>query len=49
MVLPPFVSFAVRPAPGIWEYVQINVLDLSFNHLSVGEYLRLKEELVDGG
>ncbi|KAK4770445.1 hypothetical protein SAY87_030977 [Trapa incisa] len=48
VVLPPFVSFAVRPAPGAWEFVKINAHELSFKHLTVGEYLRCKEELVDG-
>ncbi|XP_048320809.1 sucrose synthase 2 [Ziziphus jujuba] len=48
IILPPFVAIAIRPRPGVWEYVRINVYELSVDHLSVAEYLRFKEELVDG-
>uniref|UniRef100_A0A2N9G1F6 sucrose synthase n=1 Tax=Fagus sylvatica TaxID=28930 RepID=A0A2N9G1F6_FAGSY len=48
IVLPPFVAIALRPRPGVWEYVRVNVYELSVDHLSVAEYLRFKEELVDG-
>ncbi|KDP27836.1 hypothetical protein JCGZ_18916 [Jatropha curcas] len=48
IVLPPFVAIAIRPIPGVWEYVRVNVYELSVDHLTVAEYLRLKEELVDG-
>ncbi|KAL6339669.1 hypothetical protein AAG906_034754 [Vitis piasezkii] len=48
IVLPPFVAIAVRPRPGVWEYVRVNVHELSVDQLSVSEYLRFKEELVDG-
>ncbi|KAK7259292.1 hypothetical protein RIF29_24895 [Crotalaria pallida] len=48
IVLPPFVAIAVRPRPGVWEYVRVNVYDLSVEQLSVPEYLSFKEELVDG-
>lgn len=48
IVLPPFVAIAVRPRPGVWEYVRVNVFELSVEQLSVAEYLRFKEELVDG-
>uniref|UniRef100_A0A1D1Z3C2 Sucrose synthase n=1 Tax=Anthurium amnicola TaxID=1678845 RepID=A0A1D1Z3C2_9ARAE len=48
IVLPPFVAIAVRPRPGVWEYVRVNVYELSVEQLSVAEYLRFKEELVDG-
>ncbi|PKI65055.1 hypothetical protein CRG98_014524 [Punica granatum] len=49
VVWPPFVLFAVRPAPGVWEYIQVNVHELSLDHLNVAEYLWFKEELVNGG
>uniref|UniRef100_A0A5B7BXS1 Sucrose synthase n=1 Tax=Davidia involucrata TaxID=16924 RepID=A0A5B7BXS1_DAVIN len=49
IVLPPFVAIAVRPRPGVWEFVRVNVYELSVEQLSVSEYLRFKEELVDGG
>ncbi|KAA8544281.1 hypothetical protein F0562_022293 [Nyssa sinensis] len=48
IVLPPFVAIAIRPRPGVWEYVRVNVYELSVDQLSVAEYLCFKEELVDG-
>ncbi|KAJ6729428.1 hypothetical protein OIU85_020352 [Salix viminalis] len=48
IVLPPFVAVAVRPRPGVWEYVRVDVSQLSVEELTVSEYLRFKEELVDG-
>ncbi|KAK1317517.1 Sucrose synthase 4 [Acorus calamus] len=48
IVLPPFVAIAVRPRPGVWEYVRVNVYELSVEQLSVSEYLKFKEELVNG-
>ncbi|XP_028794903.1 sucrose synthase 2-like [Neltuma alba] len=47
IVSPPFVAIAVRPRPGVWEYVRVNVFELSVEQLTVSEYLRFKEELVD--
>ncbi|CAN0889053.1 Sucrose synthase 2 [Linum grandiflorum] len=48
IVLPPFVAIAVRPRPGVWEYVRVNVHELSVDQLTISEYLQFKEELVDG-
>ncbi|KAK6941031.1 Glycosyl transferase, family 1 [Dillenia turbinata] len=48
IVLPPFVAIAIRPRPGVWEYVRVNVYELSVEQLTVSEYLSFKEELVDG-
>jgi len=48
IILPPWVSLAVRPRPGVWEYVRINVDELAVEQLSVSEYLEFKEHLVDG-
>lgn len=48
IVLPPFVAIAIRPRPGVWDYIRVNVYELSVDQLSVSEYLRFKEELVDG-
>ncbi|KAL4297961.1 hypothetical protein GQ457_12G021720 [Hibiscus cannabinus] len=48
IVLPPWIALAVRPRPGVWEYVRVNVHVLVVEELSVAEYLRFKEELVDG-
>lgn len=47
-MLPPFVAIAIRPRPGVWEYVRVNVYDLSVEQLTIPEYLRFKEELLDG-
>jgi len=48
IVLPPFVALAVRPRPGVWEYVRVNLHDLVVEELQASEYLQFKEELVDG-
>ncbi|XP_043709417.1 sucrose synthase 2-like [Telopea speciosissima] len=48
IILPPFVAIAVRPRPGVWEFVRVNCDELNVEQLSVSEYLRFKEELVDG-
>nr|AAK65960.1 sucrose synthase [Beta vulgaris] len=48
IVVPPFVAIAVRPRPGVWEYVRVNVSELNVEQLTVSEYLHFKEELVDG-
>ncbi|KAF4364431.1 hypothetical protein F8388_007008 [Cannabis sativa] len=46
IVLPPFVAIAVRPRPGVWEFVRVNVNELSVEQLTVAEYLHFKEDLV---
>ncbi|XVF72663.1 hypothetical protein PTKIN_Ptkin12aG0138100 [Pterospermum kingtungense] len=48
IILPPYVAIAVRPRPGVWEYVRVNVHELSVEQLDVSEYLRFKEALADG-
>ncbi|XP_042518015.1 sucrose synthase 2-like isoform X2 [Macadamia integrifolia] len=48
IVLLPFVAIAVRPRPGVWEFVRVNVYELIVEQLSVSEYLLFKEQLVDG-
>ncbi|KAK6941232.1 Sucrose synthase [Dillenia turbinata] len=48
IVLPPWVALAVRPRPGVWEYIRVNVNALAVEELTVAEYLHFKEELVDG-
>ncbi|KAM7256799.1 hypothetical protein ACFE04_012540 [Oxalis oulophora] len=48
IVLPPWVALAVRPRPGVWEYIRINVHGLVVEELGVPEYLQFKEELADG-
>nr|Q41607.1 RecName: Full=Sucrose synthase 2; AltName: Full=Sucrose-UDP glucosyltransferase 2 [Tulipa gesneriana]CAA65640.1 sucrose-synthase 21 [Tulipa gesneriana] len=48
IVIPPWVALAIRPRPGVWEYVRVNVSELAVEELTVPEYLQFKEELVDG-
>nr|AOR83337.1 sucrose synthase A [Lilium davidii var. unicolor] len=48
IVIAPWVALAIRPRPGVWEYVRVNVSELAVEELSVPEYLQFKEELVDG-
>ncbi|KAL6603412.1 hypothetical protein ACP70R_043773 [Stipagrostis hirtigluma subsp. patula] len=47
VVLPPFVAFAVRMNPGIWEYVKVHADDLSVEGITPSEYLKYKETLYD--
>lgn len=47
MVLPPYVAFAVRMNPGIWEYVKVHSDDLSVEGITPSEYLKFKETLYD--
>ena len=46
--MPPWVAFAVRLRPGVWEYMRVNLNAHVVEELSVPEYLQFKEELVDG-
>ncbi|XP_071697410.1 sucrose synthase 4-like isoform X1 [Rutidosis leptorrhynchoides] len=46
IVLPPFVALAVRPRPGVWEYVRVDTNQLTVEQLTASEYLVFKEELV---
>ncbi|KAL8214870.1 hypothetical protein R6Q57_004319 [Mikania cordata] len=48
ITLPPYVALAVRPRPGVWDFLRVNVNELSIEQLSVSEYLGFKEELVNG-
>jgi sucrose synthase len=48
IVLPPWVALAVRPRPGVWEYLRVNVHALVVENLQPAEFLKFKEELVDG-
>ncbi|KAH7655337.1 sucrose synthase protein [Dioscorea alata] len=49
IVIPPWVALAIRPRPGVWEYVRVNVNEMAIEELSVPEYLEFKEQLVDEG
>ncbi|KAK2990185.1 hypothetical protein RJ640_014637, partial [Escallonia rubra] len=43
----PRVALAVRPRPGVFEYVCLNVEALTVEEFSVNEYLEFKENLTD--
>ena len=47
IVLPPFVAMAFHQTPGVWEYLCVDVYELSVDHLNISKYLRFKEEFVD--
>lgn len=47
IVVSPWIALAVRPRPGVWEYLRVNVHALAVEELKVAEYLHFKEELVD--
>lgn len=46
-VIPPYVALAVRPNPGICEYVKVNAGDLEVEVTTTKEYLKLKEAVFD--
>jgi sucrose synthase len=48
VVLPPYLALAVRPRPGVWEHIRVNMKTLDVEELPVAEYLKIKEELIDG-
>jgi hypothetical protein len=47
VVLPPFVAFAVRTNPGVWEYIRVHSGDLSVEQVTPADYLKCKETLFD--
>uniref|UniRef100_I1PC36 Sucrose synthase n=1 Tax=Oryza glaberrima TaxID=4538 RepID=I1PC36_ORYGL len=49
IVISPWVALAIRPRPGVWEYVRVNVSELAVELLTVPEYLQFKEQLVEEG
>ncbi|KAL2902384.1 U4/U6 small nuclear ribonucleoprotein Prp31-like protein [Bienertia sinuspersici] len=48
IVLPPWITLAVRLRPGVWEYIRVNVDALAVEELNPYQFLHVKEELVDG-
>lgn len=46
-MVPPTVALAVRPNPGIWEYVKVNAGDLEVEGITAKEYLKFKETVFD--
>lgn len=48
IVVPPWVGLAIRPRPGVWEHLRVNVDEMVVEELTVSEYLSFKECLADG-
>ncbi|KAG4920394.1 hypothetical protein JHK87_049003 [Glycine soja] len=44
---PPYVTFAVRPNPGVWEFVRVSSEDLSVEPISSTDYLKFKKSVYD--
>ncbi|XP_028800601.1 sucrose synthase 6 isoform X1 [Neltuma alba] len=47
VVNPPYVAFAIRRNPGVWEFAQVNSENLSVAEISSTDYLKLKESVYD--
>ncbi|XP_062220858.1 sucrose synthase 7-like isoform X2 [Phragmites australis] len=47
VALPPYVAFAVRMSPGIWEYIKVHSAHLSVDQITPSDYLKCKETLYD--
>lgn len=47
VVIPPYVTFAIRPSPGFWEFVKVSADDLAVEGISSTDYLKLKEMVID--
>ncbi|WVZ73019.1 hypothetical protein U9M48_021386 [Paspalum notatum var. saurae] len=43
-VLPPYVAFAVRRSPGVWEYIKVHSAHLTVQQITPSDYLKCKEE-----
>ncbi|XP_057812386.1 sucrose synthase 7-like isoform X2 [Salvia miltiorrhiza] len=46
-VVPPYVAFAVRHNPGIWDYVKVEGDSLSVEIITSTDYLKFKEMIYD--
>ncbi|KAG5081188.1 hypothetical protein JHK86_005253 [Glycine max] len=47
VVDPPYVAFAIRPNPGVWEFVKVSSEDLSVEAITPTDYLKFKERVHD--
>ncbi|KAI4307712.1 hypothetical protein L6164_030869 [Bauhinia variegata] len=47
VVVPPYVSFAIRPNPGVCEFVKVSSQDLSVEGITSTDYLKFKEMVYD--
>ncbi|BAT81309.1 hypothetical protein VIGAN_03099800 [Vigna angularis var. angularis] len=44
---PPYVAFAIRPNPGVWEFVKVSSEDLSVEAITPTDFLKFKERVTD--
>lgn len=47
VVDPPYVAFAIRPNPGVWEFVRVSSEDLSVEAITATDFLKFKERVHD--
>ncbi|CAJ1970900.1 unnamed protein product [Sphenostylis stenocarpa] len=47
VVDPPYVAFAIRPNPGVWEFVKVSSEDLSVEAITTTDFLKFKERVND--
>lgn len=46
-VVPPYVAFAIRHNPGVWDYVKVHADNLSVGIITSTEYLKFKDMIFD--
>ncbi|KAI3464193.1 hypothetical protein Pfo_020856 [Paulownia fortunei] len=46
-VVPPYVAFAIRHNPGVWDYAKVDADNLSVDIITTTEYLKFKELIFD--
>ncbi|KAK4479260.1 hypothetical protein RD792_014771 [Penstemon davidsonii] len=46
-VVPPYVAFAIRHNPGVWDYVKVHADNLSVDIITSTDYLKFKEMIID--
>jgi sucrose synthase len=46
---PPWLAVAIRPEIGRWRYLRVHAETLQIDEISASQYLRFKEDLVNGG
>ncbi|KAG8378645.1 hypothetical protein BUALT_Bualt07G0006900 [Buddleja alternifolia] len=46
-VVPPYVAFAIRHNPGVWDYVKVHADNLSVDIITSTDYLKFKERIFD--
>lgn len=47
IIVPPWLALAMRPRPGVWEYIRFDMKNPNLTELTVSEFLHLKEMVVE--